>query len=69
MAATNNNNTGLLIKRARESGRCAPSLMSEDRIVAASEKKDDGFSEGVLKLLDGDGTCFFVAFSGRAGWK
>lgn len=36
-----------LVQRARDTGKCPPSLLSDDRIV-----NDDGFPEKVLNLLE-----------------
>ena len=58
-----------LLQRARDSGNCPPSLLSEDRIV-----NDDGFETKVLNLLDPtvSGTslfrvCFYVCLSHAFG--
>ena len=39
-----------LLERARISGMCPPSLLSEDRVI-----KQDGFDEAVLKMMDPQG--------------
>jgi hypothetical protein len=36
-----------LLQRARESGKCPPSLLTEDRVVDA-----DGFEASVTRVLD-----------------
>jgi hypothetical protein len=41
----------LLLQRARDSGRCPPSLLSEDRVAV-----QDAFDEDALKVLDDTGT-------------
>jgi hypothetical protein len=39
-----------LLQRARESGKCPPSLLTEDRVVNA-----DGFEASVTRVLDAGG--------------
>lgn len=39
-----------LLQRARDSGKCPPSLLAEERVAA-----EDGFDEAVLKVLDDSG--------------
>jgi hypothetical protein len=39
-----------VLQRARDSGKCPPSLLSEERVV-----DEDGFDEAVLKVLDASG--------------
>ena len=48
-----------LIQRARDTGRCPPSLLSAERVV-----NDDGFETAVLELMEPamPGTHFSVGF-------
>jgi hypothetical protein len=46
-----------VLQRARDSGKCPPSLLSEDRVV-----DEDGFDEAVLKVLDASGKKDFQRF-------
>jgi hypothetical protein len=39
-----------VLQRARDSGKCPPSLLTEDRVEDA-----DGFDAAVMKVLDGSG--------------
>jgi hypothetical protein len=39
-----------VLQRARDSGKCPPSLLSEDRVA-----DEDGFDDAVLKVLDATG--------------
>jgi hypothetical protein len=47
--------TANILQRARESGRCPPSLLTEDRIF-----NNDGFDAAVEKVLDVSGTWLSV---------
>lgn len=49
-SATSVNNMSLLVKRTRESGKCPPSLISDDRVVV-----NDGFDDSLLRLLESTG--------------
>ena len=40
-----------LLQRAKDSGKCPPSLLTESRMPA-----DDGFEAAVTKVLDVNGT-------------
>lgn len=50
-----------LIQRAKDTGKCPPSLLSDDRVV-----NDDGFETEVLNLLEpampGAWYLFYVCF-------
>jgi hypothetical protein len=46
-----------VLQRARDSGKCPPSLLSEERVV-----DEDGFDEAVLKVLDATGKKDFQRF-------
>jgi hypothetical protein len=46
-----------VLQRARDSGNCPPSLLSEERVV-----DEDGFDEAVLKVLDASGKKDFQRF-------
>jgi hypothetical protein len=46
-----------VLQRARDSGKCPPSLLSEERVV-----DEDGFDEAVLKVLDASGKKDFLCF-------
>lgn len=48
-----------VLQRARNSGKCPPSLLSEERVV-----DEDGFDEAVLKVLDASGKKDFQRFRG-----
>jgi hypothetical protein len=39
-----------VLQRARDSGKCPPSLLSEERVI-----DEDGFDDAVLKVLDATG--------------
>ena len=39
-----------LLQRVRESGKCPPSLLSEDRVVT-----EDGFEDAAMQVLDSAG--------------
>jgi hypothetical protein len=41
----------VILQRARESGKCPPSLLSEEYV-----QNDDGFDDAFLKMLDDNGT-------------
>jgi hypothetical protein len=47
----------VLHQRARDSGKCPPSLLSEERVV-----DEDGFDAAVLKVLDASGKKDFPPF-------
>jgi hypothetical protein len=44
-----------LHQRARDSGKCPPSLLSEERLL-----DDDGFEAAVLKVIDAKGKIIAV---------
>jgi hypothetical protein len=46
-----------VLQRARDSGKCPPSLLSEERVV-----DEDGFDDAVLKVLDATGKKDFQRF-------
>jgi hypothetical protein len=41
----------IILQRARESGKCPPSLLSDEYV-----QNDDGFDDVFLKMLDDNGT-------------
>jgi hypothetical protein len=52
-----------LLQRARDSGTCPPSLLSEEGVV-----KEDGFDDAAIQLMDSAGTipcCLISGFSLR----
>ena len=44
----------VVLQRARTSGKCPPSLMSDDRLVVS--EPPDGFEDAVVKVMDATGT-------------
>jgi hypothetical protein len=45
-----------LVQRARESGKCSPSLL----LAAEQQSDEDGFEEGMLKVLDTTGELYII---------